>query len=111
MSLPKRTVLFAEHLKLGARMTNFAGFEMPVQYRSIIEEHRAVRTSAGVFDLSHMGEFEVAGPRALELLERALNAALRRVGWRLAKRAIARLRRHVRFFATAPQQLINRKTA
>jgi aminomethyltransferase len=78
MSLPKRTVLFAEHLKLGARMTNFAGFEMPVQYRSIIEEHRAVRTSAGVFDLSHMGEFEVAGPRALELLERALtNSAAR----------------------------------
>jgi aminomethyltransferase len=78
MSPPKRTVLFAEHLKLGARMTNFAGFEMPVQYSGIIEEHMAVRSAAGVFDLSHMGEFEIAGPRALELLERALtNSAAR----------------------------------
>ena len=59
-------------------MTNFAGFEMPVQYSGIIEEHMAVRTAAGVFDLSHMGEFEVAGPHALELLERALtNSAAR----------------------------------
>jgi aminomethyltransferase len=78
MTPPKRTVLFAEHQKLGARMTNFAGFEMPVQYRGIIEEHMAVRTAAGVFDLSHMGEFELRGPRALELLERALtNSAAR----------------------------------
>ncbi len=78
MDSPKRTVLFAEHQKLGARMTNFAGFEMPVQYSGIIEEHMAVRTAAGVFDLSHMGEFEVTGPRALELLERALtNSAAR----------------------------------
>jgi aminomethyltransferase len=78
MSLPKRTVLFGEHQKLGARMTNFAGFEMPVQYRGIIEEHTGVRTTAGIFDLSHMGEFEVAGPHALELLERALtNSAAR----------------------------------
>ncbi len=78
MSPPKRTVLFAEHQKLGARMTNFAGFEMPVQYRGIIEEHMAVRTGAGIFDLSHMGEFELSGPHALELLERALtNSAAR----------------------------------
>jgi aminomethyltransferase len=78
MSPPKRTVLFAEHQKLGARMTNFAGFEMPVQYSGIIDEHMAVRTGAGLFDLSHMGEFEVTGPRALELLERALtNSAAR----------------------------------
>ncbi len=74
----KRTVLFAEHQKLGARMTSFAGFEMPVQYGGIIEEHMAVRTAAGVFDLSHMGEFEVAGPDALGLLERSLtNSAAR----------------------------------
>jgi len=74
----KSTVLFDEHVKLGARMIEFAGFEMPVQYRSIIEEHMAVRTAAGVFDLSHMGEFEISGPRALELLERALtNSAAR----------------------------------
>jgi aminomethyltransferase len=78
MSPPKRTILFAEHQKLGARMTNFAGFEMPVQYSGIIEEHMAVRTAAGVFDLSHMGEFEVMGPHALELLERSLtNSAAR----------------------------------
>ena len=78
MNPSKRTVLFAEHQKLGARMTNFAGFEMPVQYSGIIEEHMAVRRAAGVFDLSHMGEFEVTGPRALELLERALtNSAAR----------------------------------
>ncbi len=78
MSPPKRTVLFAEHQKLSARMTSFAGFEMPVQYSGIIEEHMAVRKAAGIFDLSHMGEFEVAGPRAPELLERALtNSAAR----------------------------------
>jgi aminomethyltransferase len=78
MSSPQRTVLFAEHQRRGARMTNFAGFEMPVQYSGIIEEHMAVRTAAGVFDLSHMGEFEITGPRALRLLERALtNSAAR----------------------------------
>lgn len=80
MSLSKRTVLFAEHQKLGARMTNFAGFEIPVQYSGIIEEHMAVRTAAGVFDLSHMGEFEVAGPHALGLLERALTNSAARLG-------------------------------
>jgi aminomethyltransferase len=59
-------------------MTTFAGFEMPVQYSGIIEEHMAVRRAAGVFDLSHMGEFEVSGPHALGLLERALtNSAAR----------------------------------
>jgi glycine cleavage system T protein (aminomethyltransferase) len=78
MSLAKRTVLFAEHQRLGARMTTFAGFEMPVQYSGIIEEHMAVRRAAGVFDLSHMGEFEIVGPRAMELLERTLtNSAAR----------------------------------
>jgi aminomethyltransferase len=75
---PKRTPLFGIHGKLGARMTTFGGFEMPVSYRGIIEEHRAVRSAAGVFDLSHMGEFEAAGPGALALLERALtNSAAR----------------------------------
>ncbi len=74
----KRTPLFGLHRKLGARTTEFGGFEMPVSYGGIIEEHRAVRSAAGVFDLSHMGEFEVAGPPALALLERALtNSAAR----------------------------------
>lgn len=73
-----RTVLYALRSKLHARMTEFAGFEMPVSYSGIIEEHRAVRSTAGVFDLSHMGEFELQGPHALDLLERALtNSAAR----------------------------------
>ena len=73
-----RTVLYPIHSKLHARMTEFAGFEMPVSYSGIIEEHRAVRSAAGLFDLSHMGEFELHGPHALELLERALtNSAAR----------------------------------
>jgi glycine cleavage system T protein (aminomethyltransferase) len=75
----KRTPLYDVHRRLGARMTTFSGFAMPVNYGGgIIVEHRAVRIAAGVFDLSHMGEFEVAGPRALALLERALtNSAAR----------------------------------
>ena len=59
-------------------MTVFGGFEMPVRYSGIIEEHLAVRNSAGIFDLSHMGEFEISGPHALETLERAFtNSAAR----------------------------------
>jgi aminomethyltransferase len=78
MDSPKRTALFDLHVKLKARMTLFGGFEMPVSYRGIIEEHRAVRSCAGLFDLSHMGEFEIGGARALELLERSLtNSAAR----------------------------------
>src|SRR5580700_2016816 len=73
-----RTPLYELHSKLRARMTEFAGFEMPVSYTGIIDEHRAVRSAAGLFDLSHMGEFELRGPHALELLERALtNSAAR----------------------------------
>jgi glycine cleavage system T protein (aminomethyltransferase) len=78
MNVPKRTVLFELHQKLGARMTVFGGFEMPVSYSGIIEEHLAVRASAGIFDLSHMGEFEIRGPHALEILERTFtNSAAR----------------------------------
>ncbi len=55
---------YDRHVALGARMVPFAGWEMPVQYEGVIQEHRAVRTDAGVFDVSHMGEFEVEGPRA-----------------------------------------------
>jgi aminomethyltransferase len=72
MDALKRTALFPLHQTLGARMTVFGGFEMPVSYAGIIEEHRAVRNRAGIFDLSHMGEFELSGPHALEFLERAL---------------------------------------
>jgi len=73
--LVKRTPLYETHRRLGARMTEFAGFAMPIQYSGILEEHRAVRKAAGLFDLSHMGEFEVRGSGAIRLLERALTNA------------------------------------
>jgi aminomethyltransferase len=66
----KRTPLYAVHVKAGARMVPFGGWEMPVQYAGIVEEHRTVRGAAGLFDVSHMGEFEVAGPGALAVLQR-----------------------------------------
>ncbi|HEX6209872.1 MAG TPA: glycine cleavage system aminomethyltransferase GcvT [Methylomirabilota bacterium] len=66
----KRTPLFAAHVKAGARMVPFGGWEMPVQYSGIVEEHRAVRAAVGCFDVSHMGEFEVEGPGALDALQR-----------------------------------------
>ena len=62
----KRTALAHVHETLGAKMVPFAGFWMPVQYASITQEHRAVRERVGVFDISHMGEFVLEGPRALE---------------------------------------------
>jgi aminomethyltransferase len=65
----KRTPLYDAHVKAGARMVPFGGWEMPVQYSGIIEEHRAVRTTVGLFDVSHMGEFEVDGPEALGALQ------------------------------------------
>ncbi len=66
----KRTPLFSAHVKAGARMVPFGGWEMPVQYRGIVEEHRTVRAAVGCFDVSHMGEFEVEGPGALPALQR-----------------------------------------
>jgi aminomethyltransferase len=68
-----QTPLHDRHVALGARMAPFAGWEMPVQYTGVIPEHLAVRTDAGVFDVSHMGEFEVEGPRASELLQSLLS--------------------------------------
>jgi aminomethyltransferase len=65
----KRTPLYEQHVALGARIVEFSGFEMPVQYSSILDEHRAVRTHAGLFDVSHMGEFKVEGPDALAFLQ------------------------------------------
>jgi aminomethyltransferase len=66
----KRTPLYAAHRRAGAKMVEFAGWEMPVQYRGVIDEHVAVRTRAGLFDVSHMGEIEVRGPGALELCQK-----------------------------------------
>lgn len=74
-----RTPLYDRHVALGARLVPFAGWEMPVQYEGVIPEHRAVRTDAGVFDVSHMGELEVEGPRAGELLQGALSNDLDRI--------------------------------
>ncbi len=65
-----KTPLHAKHVELGARMTPFAGYDMPVQYAGIIKEHLAVRRTAGVFDVSHMGEIFVRGPHATEFAQR-----------------------------------------
>src|SRR5579884_1967247 len=65
----KRTPLYEQHRALGARLVEFNGWEMPVQYSSILEEHQAVRTRAGLFDVSHMGEFKVEGGEALAFLQ------------------------------------------
>lgn len=65
-----RTPLFAEHVRLGAKMTDFAGWEMPLQYAGIIAEHRAVREAVGCFDVSHMGELLVRGPEAAAAVDR-----------------------------------------
>jgi len=69
----QRTPLYERHMALGARLVPFAGWEMPVQYEGVIPEHRAVRSDAGVFDVSHMGELEVEGPKAKEFLQAMLS--------------------------------------
>ncbi len=68
--MPNRTPLYDAHLALGARMVDFAGWDMPVQYTSIAPEHQAVRTAAGIFDISHMGRFWFAGSGAVPLVQR-----------------------------------------
>ena len=73
MQTLRRTPLYDRHVSAGARLVPFAGWEMPVQYEGVIAEHRAVRTDAGVFDVSHMGELEVEGPRAAEFLQGVLS--------------------------------------
>jgi aminomethyltransferase len=73
MQTLRKTPLYDRHVALGARMVPFAGWEMPVQYEGVIQEHRAVRTDAGVFDVSHMGELEVEGPTAPDLLQATLS--------------------------------------
>lgn len=65
----KKTTLFDVHQKLGAKIVDFAGYQMPVQYSSIIAEHKAVRNSVGVFDVSHMGEVFVRGEKALDFVQ------------------------------------------
>ena len=74
MALPapgtlKKTPLHARHRSLGARMVEFGGWDMPVEYSGIVDEHMAVRTRAGLFDVSHMGEIEIAGSDALAAVQ------------------------------------------
>ncbi len=69
---PHRTPLHECHVRLGARMVDFHGWEMPIQYSGIVEEHAAVRTRAGLFDLSHMGRVRVAGPARRAFLQKVL---------------------------------------
>ena len=80
MQTLRRTPLYERHAALGARLVPFAGWEMPVQYTSIVGEHRAVRTSAGVFDVSHMGQLRIAGDGARDYLQARLSNDLDRIG-------------------------------
>lgn len=66
----KKLVLHDQHVALGGKMVPFAGFEMPVQYSGVNDEHETVRTGVGVFDVSHMGEFFLKGPKALDLIQK-----------------------------------------
>ena len=69
MTMPKHTALYDEHVAAGGRMVEFAGHELPVQYSSLGDEHTAVRTRAGLFDVSHMGEIFITGPGALDFVQ------------------------------------------
>ena len=75
----QRTPLTDRHRALGAKLVEFSGWEMPVSYRGIIEEHHAVRSAAGLFDVSHMGEIEVVGPHAAATCQRLTTNDVRRL--------------------------------
>jgi aminomethyltransferase len=75
----KRTALFSAHQKLGAKLIDFGGWEMPVQYTSITDEHLAVRNAAGIFDISHMGEVTVSGAAAAEFLNHLLTNDIKKL--------------------------------
>jgi aminomethyltransferase len=75
----KRTPLFAAHQKLGGKLVEFGGWEMPVQYTSVVEEHLAVRNAAGIFDISHMGEITVRGAAAADFLNHVLTNDIRKL--------------------------------
>ena len=97
----RRTPLYDRHVAAGAKLVPFAGWEMPVQYAGIREEHLAVRDRAGVFDVSHMGQVETRGPQALDvppapsLQRRAPDARGRRAVQRAVQRGRRRARRPV----------------
>ena len=75
----KRTALFVAHQKLGGKLIDFGGWEMPVQYTSITDEHLAARNAAGIFDISHMGEVTVSGPGAVAFLNSVLTNDVRKL--------------------------------
>src|ERR1051325_12015603 len=75
----KRTPLFAAHQQLGVKLVEFGGWESPVQYTSIVDEHWAGRTAAGIFDISHMGEVLVSGPAAEAFLNQTLTNDIRKL--------------------------------
>lgn len=79
MTSARVTPLYEEHLRLGARMVDFAGWQMPVQYAGIIEEHNAVRSGVGVFDVCHMGEFRIFGANAKAALQRVVTNDLDKI--------------------------------
>jgi aminomethyltransferase len=84
----RRTPLFERHERAGARLVPFAGWEMPVQYEGIRQEHVAVRTGAGVFDVSHMGEIETSGPQAEEFLQHILSNDVTKIAERGAQYSV-----------------------
>src|ERR1700684_2215510 len=75
----KHTPLYPAHQQLGAKLIEFGGWEMPVYYTSIMDEHQAVRTSAGLFDISHMGEFQARGKGAAEFTNSVLTNDIRKL--------------------------------
>ncbi len=111
MSQLLRTPLYETHLRLGARMVEFAGFEMPVRYGSILAEHAAVRERAGLFDVSHMGQIEFSGPAAIETAERLLtrpvaSLAVGRVRYGLLCHEDGGIIDDVTFYRLAPDALL-----
>ena len=75
----RKTPLYQSHVALGAKMVPFAGFEMPVQYSGVVREHLAVRRQAGLFDVSHMGEIMVSGPKAVDLIQYVFSNDIKRL--------------------------------
>ncbi len=74
-----RTPLYEEHKKLGAKIVPFAGWEMPLSYTGVLEEHRATRSAVGLFDVSHMGRIELTGPTAADLLDRVATSPVKKL--------------------------------
>jgi aminomethyltransferase len=80
MTQALRLPLHERHARLGAKFMEFAGWEVPIQYTTIVEEHQAVRQKAGLFDVSHMGKFRVRGARSRDFLDRVLSNGLHKIG-------------------------------